>query len=96
MGKFTYYLATKKVPDSENFYEGKRVCYYTDGTGHTVTIGVNGESYDDDEDSNNWYEIVFWKDGEELGSDVADIEGMTKSELQEFCKNELDNIIEEE
>ena len=96
MAQFTYYLTAKEVPCSEEFYEGTLVCDLTYYNGYTATIEVNGESYDDDENTNNWYEIVFWKDDEELGSDVADIEGLTKEQLQEFCKRELDNIIKEE
>ena len=95
MPKFTYYLATKKVPSSENYWEGKRVCHLAYEGGYTVTIGVNGESYDDDEDSNNWYEIVFWKDGEEICSDWADIEGLTKEQLEKFCKREVERFMED-
>ena len=82
--------------DSEDFDSGTPICRYDEGT-RSISIVVNGEvEYDEDDEliSNNWYEIVYWVDGEEVASDVADVDGMTPQELESYCIREMNDFQE--
>ena len=79
---------------SEDFNSGTPICRYDDGV-RSISIVVNGEDeYDEDDEliSNNWYEIVYWVDGEEVASDVADVDGMSSQELEKYCIREMNNF----
>ena len=68
-------------------FRGERYRYYSDMPSELQELFDNGEVYDDDRveiSGNNWYE-VFLNYNEEY--DVAEIEGYTVEELENYCKH---------
>lgn len=81
---------------SEDFASGTPICRFTSADGvRAISIVVNGDvEYDEDDEeiSNNWYEIVYYDDGDEVDSDVADVDGMSFKQLCDYCSKEMKNF----
>lgn len=68
-------------------FRGERYRYYSDMPSELQELFDNGEAYDDDRveiSGNNWYEVFLNYDEE---YDVAEIEGYTVEELENYCKD---------
>lgn len=91
--EFNYYLHTRTVPDPETINTGNSICYCVDNSGYSIAIIANGEpEWDEDENliSNCWYEAIYCNpDGASEYYDTVNVEGMTKAELERYCKKEL-------
>jgi hypothetical protein len=91
--EFNYYLHTRTVPDPETINTGNSICYCVDSSGYSIAIIANGEpEWDEDENliSNCWYEAIYCNpDGASEYYDTVNVEGMTKAELERYCKKEL-------
>lgn len=67
-------------------FNGERFKHFSDMPKELQDLFSNGKAYHDDRvviNENNWYEI-FFNDNEDY--DVAEIEGYTPAELEEYCK----------
>lgn len=92
--EFTYYLNRwQKVPDPATIDPGKSICRYDEDSGYMLAIVANGEP-DWDKDENlivrGWYDAYYCNpDGASQYCEKVEVEGMTKAELERFCKKEM-------
>ena len=68
------------------WFEEERYRHFTDMPKELQELFITGKAYEDDRvviDENNWYEVFFNWDED---YDVAEIEGYTPQELEDYCK----------
>lgn len=68
------------------WFEGNQYNCYSDMPPRLKELFDNGKVYEDERvviDENNWYEVFFNWDED---YDVAEIEGYTPKELEDYCK----------
>lgn len=71
-------------------FEGATYRHYTDMPTELQELFANGKAYEDDRvviSENNWYEVFFNWDED---YDVAEVEGYTPMELEDYCKKCMD------
>ena len=71
-------------------FEGIRYKHFTDMPMELQELFKNGKAYTDDRvviNENNWYEVFFNWDED---YDVAEVEGYTLQELEDYCKECMD------
>lgn len=67
-------------------FDGDRYRHFSDMPKELQDLFSNGKAYHDDRvviNENNWYEVFF---NYSQDYDVAEIEGYTPAELEEYCK----------
>ena len=68
------------------YFEDEKYRHFTDMPNELQELFINGKVGEDNRvlvDENNWYEVFFNHDEK---YDVAEIEGCTSKELEDYCK----------
>ena len=71
-------------------FEGETYRHFSDMPTELQDLFITGKAYEDDRvviEENNWYEVFFNWDRD---YDVAEVEGYTPKELEEYCKECMD------